>query len=347
MTKFDLFDSIGNVDEELIEKATKPKKSGKKIFLAVTSMAACAVFACTAVLIVQNRNKSNHVLVDSSASSVIRTSSVQPVNEESSENGAAGGVESKANSDKPVNEESSENKLTGEISSEASVPENSDEIAHVEIPDMPLEIYYVANGSMKQKTIVTAASPENLFAVWKAENHIGQDVKFISVDIADNSKTEISEIHGSEVAIHTMGDYFIYTLTISKDIEKYYDTLGKELLLASLEKTMTEAYDPIPDEYHLILSEHTEDETTESQSSVSDDNQNNNDVVDSVDYSEPKTGLTNPVTEESEEYITQGYLPDEFKTEQPSSNYAEESESNHIAKNDIWYNDQGEAFILE
>ena len=44
MTKFDLFDSIGNVDDELIEKAIEPKKSSKKAFLAITSVAACAVF---------------------------------------------------------------------------------------------------------------------------------------------------------------------------------------------------------------------------------------------------------------------------------------------------------------
>ena len=64
MTKFDLFDSIGNVDDELIEKAIEPKKSSKKLFLAITSVAACAVFACAAVLIVQNMNKSNNVVVD-------------------------------------------------------------------------------------------------------------------------------------------------------------------------------------------------------------------------------------------------------------------------------------------
>ena len=64
MTKFDLFDSIGNVDDELIEKAIEPKKSSKKLFLAITSVAACAVFACAAVLIVQNMNKSNNVVVE-------------------------------------------------------------------------------------------------------------------------------------------------------------------------------------------------------------------------------------------------------------------------------------------
>ena len=43
MTKFDLFDGIGNIDDELIEKAIEPKKSSKKAFLAITSVAACAV----------------------------------------------------------------------------------------------------------------------------------------------------------------------------------------------------------------------------------------------------------------------------------------------------------------
>ena len=32
MTKFDLFDSIGNVDDELIEKAVKPKMNSGCFF---------------------------------------------------------------------------------------------------------------------------------------------------------------------------------------------------------------------------------------------------------------------------------------------------------------------------
>ena len=322
MTKFDLFDSIGNVDDELIEKAIEPKKSSKKTFLAITSVAACAVFACAAVLIVQNMDKSNNVVVDPGASSAVGTSTVNPVNEESPENGVAGGS-----------------------SSETSVLEDSVEKA---LEQMPFDIYYVANGKIKQKTIVTDASPENLFDIWKKENQIGDEVRFISVKLSDNGTTEISEYSGVEVAAHKVGDHTVYTLTITKNLEQYYDSIEKELLLNSLEKTMTGMCDPKPDEYQLILSDNTEDERTESISSVSDDKQSNNDVVNSDTYPGTETSPTNPETREfSEQKVTSGvsqeYTPNESETDQASSNYAEESESNHVAPEDIQYNDQGEA----
>ena len=322
MTKFDLFDSIGNVDDELIEKAIEPKKSSKKAFLAITSVAACAVFACAAVLIVQNMNKSNNVVVDPDASSAIGTNSVKPVNEESPENGVAGG----SSSETPVLEDSVEKALE----------------------QMPFDIYYVANGKIKQKTIVTDASPENLFDIWKKENKIGDEVRFISAKLSDNGTTEISEYSGVEVATHKVGDHTVYTLTITKNLEQYYDSIEKEVLLDSLEKTMTGMCDPKPDEYQLILSDNTEDERTESISSVSDDKQSNNDVVNSDTYPVTETSPTNPETREfSEQKVTSGvsqeYTPDESETDEASSNYAEESESNHVAPEDIQYNDQGEA----
>ena len=322
MTKFDLFDSIGNVDDELIEKAIEPKKSSKKAFLAITSVAACAVFACAAVLIVQNMNKSNNVVVDPDASSAIGTNSVKPVNEEFLENGVAGG----SSSETPVLEDSVEKALE----------------------QMPFDIYYVANGKIKQKTIVTDASPENLFDIWKKENKIGDEVRFISAKLSDNGTTEISEYSGVEVVAHKVGDHTVYTLTITKNLEQYYDSIEKELLLDSLEKTMTGMCDPKPDEYQLIFSDNTEDERAESISSVSDDKQSNNDVVNSDTYPGTETSPTNPETREfSEQKVTSGvsqeYTPDESETDEASSNYAEESESNHVAPEDIQYNDQGEA----
>ena len=322
MTKFDLFDSIGNVDDELIEKAIEPKKSSKKAFLAITSVAACAVFACAAVLIVQNMNKTNNVAVDSGASSAIGTSSGKPVNEESPENGVAGG----SSSETPVLEDSVEKALE----------------------QMPFDIYYVANGKIKQKTIVTDASPENLFDIWKKENKIGDEVRFISAKLSDNGTTEISEYSGVEVAAHKVGDHTVYTLTITKNLEQYYDSIEKEVLLDSLEKTMTGMCDPKPDEYQLIFSDNTEDERAESISSVSDDKQSNNDVVNSGTYPVTETSPTNPETRAfSEQKVTSGvsqeYTPDESETDEASSNYAEESESNYVAPEDIQYNDQGEA----
>ena len=111
---------------------------------------------------------------------------------------------------------------------------------------------------------------------------------------------------------------------------------------------MTGMCDPKPDEYQLILSDNAENEQTESKSSVSDDTQSNNDAVNSDAYPVTETSPTNPEAREfSEQKVTSGvsqeYTPNESETDQASSNYAEESESNHVAPEDIQYNDQGEA----
>ena len=208
--------------------------------------------------------------------------------------------------------------------------------------------FIMLNGKMKQKTIVTDASPENLFNIWKKENEIGDEVRFISVKLSDNGTTEISEYSGVDVATHKVGDQTVYTLTITKNLEQYYDSIEKELLLNSLEKTMTGMCDPKPEKYQLILSDNAENEQTESKSSVSDDTQSNNDAVNSDAYPVTETSPTNPEAREfSEQKVTSGvsqeYTPNESETDQASSNYAEESESNHVAPEDIQYNDQGEA----
>ena len=336
MTKFDLFDSIGNVDDELIEKAIEPKKSSKKAFLAITSVAACAVFACAAVLIVQNMNKTNNVAVDSGASSAIGTSSVKPVNEDSSDNGAVGGS-------------SSETSVLVDGSDE--IKNESSETIYEQIP---VEMYKIKDGKLVHSKLVLDADPQKIFVVWKSENDIGEEVKLVDVRLDDNGTDTVSEYSGVEVATHTKGDHTILTITVTNNLEDYYEIedyycyRSQELVLESLKKTMLSMCEPKPDEYQLILSDNTEDERTESISSVSDDKQSNNDVVNSDTYPVTETSPTNPETREfSEQKVTSGvsqeYTPDESETDEASSNYAEESESNYVAPEDIQYNDQGEA----
>ena len=230
MTKFDLFDSIGNANDKAVENAKQPIKSHKKIIVAIGSIAACAVFACAGVLIYQNMNNGNGTSLNSGITSAVDTSTV------------------------------------------STIQENSGETA---LEQMSFEVYYVANGKTEHKTIVTGASPKNLFAKWKEENQIGEEVHFISAKTSDNGTTEISEYSGVEVATHKAGDHIVFTLTVTKNLEQYYDTIGKELLLETLEKTMTGICDPKPDEYKLVLSYDTENEKSESNRIDSNDIQYN------------------------------------------------------------------------
>ena len=61
------------------------------------------------------------------------------------------------------------------------------------------------------------------------------------------------EIVDSFSAQYIVGDKFILNVTVSKDLEKYYETIPEEQLLKSLELTLT-SYQQIEfDEYNLIL----------------------------------------------------------------------------------------------
>lgn len=230
MTVFDLFDSIGNVDDELIEKAKQPKKSRRKLIVSLGSLAAC-IIACTSIIISRDIQKGNGFQTDVS-----------------------------------------EEQWTGSASSEDSVNKEFGEIVPAEIHS---EVYYVLNGRIECQTVITAAKPEKLFEIWKSKNHIGEEVKLMSVQLTNNGSTEVSEYSGVEVVTHTMGDKTTYTLTVTKNLERYYVSIDKDLLLESLEKTMTGMYDPKPDEYKLILSDRGEDEKSESNRIVPDDNRYN------------------------------------------------------------------------
>lgn len=117
------------------------------------------------------------------------------------------------------------------------------------------KIFYVADGKICSKTMYICFSPENAFTAWREANGIGDEVEFIKCEIKDNGVT----VEKDNVVEHTVGDYFILNVTISKNIENYYDRIDSELLLESLERTMKD-YDEDSffsgieyDEYHLIL----------------------------------------------------------------------------------------------
>ncbi len=121
------------------------------------------------------------------------------------------------------------------------------------------KIFYVADGKISSKNQPMELSAENAFIAWREANGIGDEVEFVKCEIKDNSFDTEKVIGGVAVVEHTVGDYFILNLTISKKIENYYDRVDSELLLDSLEQTMRHFkedcfnVDLEYDEYHLIL----------------------------------------------------------------------------------------------
>lgn len=134
-------------------------------------------------------------------------------------------------------------------SHEAAVESAADIVEIAPEEYMEFDIWYVDSDHLACMCMELEAMPENKFLAWKELNGIGEDVRFISVKIEDNSWDSVSD----GLVTHYCGDYFIYNLTVSKELEAYYDTTDKALLLESLEKTMKGNYDFEFDEYHLIL----------------------------------------------------------------------------------------------
>lgn len=115
------------------------------------------------------------------------------------------------------------------------------------------EIFYVADGKICSKTLPMYYKPDEVFAAWREASGIGDEVELVKCEIKDNSTDTEKEVNGETVVEHTVGDYFILNVTISKNIEDYYDRIDSELLLDSLKQTMTGYSDIEFDEYHLIL----------------------------------------------------------------------------------------------
>lgn len=91
------------------------------------------------------------------------------------------------------------------------------------------------------------SDPYAIFDYWKKKNNIGDDVKLIKCSITDNSKEEITE----STAAYTPATKRIVEITVSKDIENYYDK-SKTLLLHTLEETFKSSFN-FCDEYQLII----------------------------------------------------------------------------------------------
>lgn len=82
-------------------------------------------------------------------------------------------------------------------------------------------------------------SIQEVFNTWRDLNGLGEDVRFISQSFI--------------VSTDDPATVTVVNLWISDEIENYYDTMDKELLLRSLTLTMTEYFDITEDDFLLTL----------------------------------------------------------------------------------------------
>lgn len=100
-------------------------------------------------------------------------------------------------------------------------------------------IYYAQDGQMARAEEYCTLQPSSVFALWKEKNGIGDEVELIECRIDGDSATATVEDNGEDTVSHEVGNHFILNVTVSKNIEAYYQPIGRELLLESLKQTMT------------------------------------------------------------------------------------------------------------
>lgn len=122
--------------------------------------------------------------------------------------------------------------------SSVSFPSSAYHTSEAVITEGEVHIYYVDGDKVSMEIADMSYAAEDIFAAWRKKNGIGEEVKLISREVEHNGYETPSEFQGMELIIYTMPDYFILRVTVSKNIEEYYDTIHSELLLKSLEETM-------------------------------------------------------------------------------------------------------------
>jgi hypothetical protein len=116
-----------------------------------------------------------------------------------------------------------------------------------------VEIFFAENGKIKSEKETLPLSPKEIFGAWRDKNSIGKEVYFIKAEIKSNGKESTYEFEGEDVLKYETGDVFRFELTVSKKLEAYYYHYDKDLLLESLEKTMTGYSSVEYDDFVLIL----------------------------------------------------------------------------------------------
>ena len=110
-------------------------------------------------------------------------------------------------------------------------------------------IYFVQDGEICKERYRMNLQAEVVFDRWRAENGIGEEVQLLECEIRSKAITE----QQGEADSHTSEYNFFMYLTVSQNLESYYEQKDEVLLLDSLRQTMTGYSGMTFQEYHLIL----------------------------------------------------------------------------------------------
>lgn len=110
-------------------------------------------------------------------------------------------------------------------------------------------IYYVNAGDISIDQHYVKLQAAEVFEVWKEKNGIGDEVLLLGCE----SRSDVTIEQPGVTVTQVPGEYRCLYLTVSKNLESYYNVVDSELLLESLKQTMTGYSGVEYPEYHLIL----------------------------------------------------------------------------------------------
>ena len=208
----DILDAIGQAEDACIRRARTPvAKKPRRWWIAVGAVAACLLLCVPVMSVFVAMKRAN-------------SSGMEGMDAAPEQNGVAG-------------EDGDDDGLR--------YPEsNDDALAYEEVT-----VYYVHDGRLESGVKTLPLAPQEVFAVWREANGIGDEVTLLRVHIEDNSTT----VDNGETVEHTVGDYFILHIRVSANLADYYPAMGESLLTEALKRTMA-GYSGIEfDEVHLYL----------------------------------------------------------------------------------------------
>lgn len=116
--------------------------------------------------------------------------------------------------------------MSGEVKSALSEDKGTEESGFV-------TVYIVDGTELRSENKETTMSKEFVFEAWKNANGIGEEVRLLSCELADNSS--------------------VLNLVVSRELEKYYENKEQELLIDSLVRTMAAFTGIKPEDCRLTL----------------------------------------------------------------------------------------------
>ncbi len=238
MNQFDLFDSIGNVDDELIEQAKKNQKSHKKQIIIFGSIAACALLAVAAAVSVRMTTREISFTESTELSEEATNEEWQGNTEKNSDfvsvggTAADGGMESETlEAFDPSSHDESE-VYTGE-GVELNWPDD------IEIREVHL--YFDDLGKISEELEYIKLSDTSALEDWKEKNNIEDDTEYLRIKMYQNKDEQTAVLESKVIVNHSHEVCSINTENLTDEsVEGILKLSDSKLLLQTLKKTVTE-----------------------------------------------------------------------------------------------------------